>query len=233
MLCETPDGFFFKFTHIPRTSGRFIIQNLLRNGIKFHNYIDGYAKLFFDGRRLCHLPYLDYKQYLETIHFSLPVKYEDLPNFTVVRDPVQKFISASQHFFFILDYNNDRIDRNKLEDFSYFKYIMEEQTLLVPQNTNLDSVFKGVVRDPDGFYTHQIDYAGFDNVEWINYEEGPEKIIQWLSEKISFEMTIKIEGRLIDSSSPIDTSKQEISEEILKNVGEYYYNDAVKFGYVR
>ena len=83
-----PSGKRFLFVHIPRTAGRFFEQNLLNvNNFVWDDKVDidrQYKSI--DGVELAHFHREYYEKYLDV---------EGIPHITIVRNPIERFISCS------------------------------------------------------------------------------------------------------------------------------------------
>ena len=81
------------FTHVPRTAGRFVEANLLLNGFEWvEKHLDtgrGTMSIVNDIE-IAHYHREHYQRYLKID--------EDTPQFTIVRDPITRFMSASWYF---------------------------------------------------------------------------------------------------------------------------------------
>ena len=96
------------FSHIPRTGGRHVRHLLINNCNSVEHY--SYA-CFFKHKELPHLTHREYEEFLE---------YKIFKKFTIVRDPVDRFISsvqANSHFknitnegFYSLFKNQDSVN---------------------------------------------------------------------------------------------------------------------------
>ena len=89
-IYKHPGGTRFLFIHIPRTGGRFIESNLESNEwrcepIDYYG-VPHYNHSFIDDCEITHF------------HRELYEKYfgeEDIPHITIIRDPIDRFFSAS------------------------------------------------------------------------------------------------------------------------------------------
>jgi len=91
------------FIHIPRTGGRWVVELLLANGFDFtfpagHKY---YFSNVIDGHEVMHF----HAELMEK-HFEI----DGVPSFSVVRDPVERFISASPALMPLLNEHEDLQD---------------------------------------------------------------------------------------------------------------------------
>ena len=83
-----PTGKRFLFVHIPRTAGRFIEQNLMKgNDFLWDDKVEidrQYKSIA--GVELAHFHREYYEKYLDV---------EGIPHITIVRNPIERFISCS------------------------------------------------------------------------------------------------------------------------------------------
>lgn len=111
MLAIGPKNIKIFFIHIPRTAGRYINSLLYSSG--FDLYYDDYSDQSIDEIVLPHLHYPHYKKILND---------DTIPEFTVVRDPLDKFNSAItpiiQHNYPNLNIN--AFSKNELLEFLDF-----------------------------------------------------------------------------------------------------------------
>ena len=92
MMCYKNNKFFF--IHIPRTAGRFLVDNLGHHGCKIiHPFIDEplaftspYIRQKIEGVQMLHAHESIYKNWN---------KVKAIPHFTIVRNPIDRFFSAS------------------------------------------------------------------------------------------------------------------------------------------
>ena len=91
------------YIHIPRTGGRHVSQLLTENyPCKYHDYEEFIYKA--STNKLTNVPHLDFPYYETLFNFG------SMKKFTVVRDPVERFIST----FSCGDYSEEEVD-------NYFK----------------------------------------------------------------------------------------------------------------
>ena len=78
----------FLFVHIPRTAGRFLVENFKRNDFSIEDNNQWSTQ---DGVEISHFHRELYEKYLDV---------EDIPHFAVVRNPIDRFISGSSILVF-------------------------------------------------------------------------------------------------------------------------------------
>ena len=81
-----PTGKRFLFIHIPRTAGRFIGENLLKNDCESEQGVGSDLWIKKNGVELTHYHREYYEKYLDI---------KDIPHFAVVRNPFDRFISST------------------------------------------------------------------------------------------------------------------------------------------
>ena len=72
----------FLFVHIPRTAGRFITTNFVKNGFKLEH--DAHTSI--EGIEIIHFHRELYEKYLDV---------EGIPHIAIIRNPIDKFFGAS------------------------------------------------------------------------------------------------------------------------------------------
>ena len=88
---HSPTGKRFLFIHIPRTAGRFIGANLLKNDCECEQGEGDSLWVIRNQVELSHYHREYYEKYLDV---------EDIPHFAVVRNPIDRFISGSSILVF-------------------------------------------------------------------------------------------------------------------------------------
>jgi hypothetical protein len=186
------------FIHIPRTGGRYVVELLLSNGYDFifgpgqpyyfSNIIDGFEVIHFHASLM--------EKHYKSYSYAKP--------FTIVRDPVDRFISG---FPLLLDYSIQNNMEKLLYTADITKVIKSAQNSL---NNN--------------WFRPQHEFILPKTKIW-KYEKCFEnKFIDWLKSDISLD--IKIVNN-IPIGKTCDQTKQTInfSDEVLKSIKEYYSED--------
>jgi hypothetical protein len=193
----------FYFVHIPRTSGRFV-RSLIENTEGIQCEYNTHGKEYVKDRDVGHLHYPLYEYYLPT---------ENIPQITIVRNPLDKFISTIRCM-----YNMQGTDFNTLmetwDDFEKFVRLHIDcfsfkNNWFLPQSHFLSPTTK-IWKYEDGI--------NHDFIDWI-YENTGIKISDDFSVKHKF---LKNEKSLY---------KYPIDEHIKNYVYHFYYEDFVRFGY--
>ena len=143
------------FAHIPRTGGRFVEANLLANGFEWvEKHLDtgrGTMSIVNDIE-IAHYHREHYQKYLKID--------KDTPQFTIVRDPIARFMSASWYF----KRYGDFIQRD-LEDSQMFNSIFHGVPFAITRH----------------WYRPQVDFLTDKTNIW-KFEYGlGEEFISWLS----------------------------------------------------
>ena len=192
-----PTGKRFFFIHIPRTAGRFFEQNLL----KVNNFvwddkvnIDRQYKSI-DGVELAHFHREYYEKYLDV---------EGIPHITIVRNPIDRFISCS---IFLRKLYGDDIDE-MLEDEMYFYSMIQNYPL--SQSVN--------------WFRSQLDFISDKTHIW-KFEDGfGDNFGKWVSDIIGVD--IQMRSDMPVQKLPTDeTRKVKRSAKLLDNIRNLYRKD--------
>jgi len=178
------------FVHVPRTAGRFINENLLLNGI-ISEQDNIYGEI--DGTQIDHFHQDLYEKHLNV---------QDIPHFGIVRDPVERFYSASS--FLLHEYGN-KIEKDLK---SYKKFTKLINTLINTQANN--------------WFRPQHEFFSSHTKKW-KFEDGFEKsFFSWLSDIFGTEIVKKKHG-----FEPNDWDGKTIEKEaiITSNIKKFYRRD--------
>jgi len=193
---ETGNKFFF--IHIPRTAGRFVVENLGAHGCEIvHPFKEEYLSLTSPYVRFHVTRKIEGVQMLHA-HKSIYNKWDkikDLPHFTIVRNPVDRFFSASC----LPDLDFDQSD---IEDWDNFnKHISKEH------ETN--------------FFRPQYQFISPKTKVW-KYEKGFGKdFCNWISDIVSFLFTFKS-----SDYQKIETQTQfKKTKTLIDNINKFYRKD--------
>ena len=153
----------FLFIHIPRTAGRFIGANLLKNDCECEQ---GEGDSLWVMRNRVELPHYHreyYEKYLDV---------EDIPHFAVVRNPIDRFISGSS--VLVIDYGKNLIIDKQFLNYNIKGYgshthrnLFRPQIEFVSDNTHIwkyeDGIGKEFVSWLSGILG--IDFSFDDEIE--------------------------------------------------------------------
>ena len=143
------------FAHIPRTAGRFVEANLSQNDFKWDDvHLDNGKGIMsiVNGFEVAHYHRDHYMKYLDV---------KDIPHFSIVRNPIDRFISAS---IYIKRFCGDKAQQG-VEDKNSFLYVLKS----IPHRQSIN------------WYRPQIDFLRSDTHIW-KFEDGfGEDFVSWLS----------------------------------------------------
>ena len=197
----------FLFVHIPRTAGRFVEQNLEAQGWVWEK-IDENIELTrrndpskvrmydsVDGIEIAHFHKEYYEKYLDV---------EGIPHITIVRNPIDRFISCS---IFLRKLYGDDIDE-MLEDEMYFYSMIQNYPL--SQSVN--------------WFRSQLDFISDKTHIW-KFEDGfGDNFGKWVSDIIGVD--IKMRSDMPVQKLPTDeTRKVKRSAKLLDNIRNLYRKD--------
>lgn len=181
----------FLYVHIPRTAGRFLEENILNNGFKCEQ-----QKIWASecGIEIAHF------------HKELYSKYFDctsIPQITVVRDPVDRFFSAS---IFLTRMYGDGIEE-LLEDETTFFSMLENFPLTQAAN----------------WFRPQVDFLSESTHIWW-YENKLEKdFSDWMGTVL--DINFKIENLKYTELTTNEDNKVKRRPKIIQNIKRLYAKD--------
>ena len=185
------------FAHIPRTAGRFVEANLLMNGFEWvEKYLDtgkGTMSIVNDIE-IAHYHRDHYQKYLKI--------EKDTPQFTIVRNPITRFMSASWYFKRYGDFI-----QSDLEDPEMFRDIFYGIPFAITRH----------------WYRPQVDFLNDQTKIWkFEYGLGQE-FISWLSSIVG--MNLKLHEN-VDYFKVSDEGNKLIRTQRLEdNIREVYRKD--------
>ena len=152
--------------HIPRTAGRFISENLLINDCR-REHNDSWAMK--NGVELSHYHREYYEKYLDV---------KDIPHFAVVRNPVDRFISAEGHIG-IVD-SDLKVDRKLLnylikgDGASKYYYHFRPQVEYISSKTHVWKYEDGIGKEFASWLSNilDIDFVFDDNIGYCKSERS-------------------------------------------------------------
>ena len=183
------------FVHIPRTAGRFIRNTLIQNG---HNVIQyGSYESHYRGKETLHLTYPEYHDLLNNYA---------LKKFSIVREPVDRFISMiTKNWMF----NKEKIDKmfRSQEDF--------DQT-----------ISNEILNNPSNFFVPQVNFVDYNTKIWKFEDNFKDEFVEWMM----YNFNIKI-NKFGSSDEGIEVNKIILNKEKIKYIQNYYYKDYKLFNY--
>tara|TARA_B100000676_G_C18008639_1_gene805282 strand:+ start:640 stop:1263 length:624 start_codon:yes stop_codon:yes gene_type:complete len=150
------------FAHIPRTAGRFVEANLLENGFTWDDdYLNqGHGVMsIVNGYEIAHYHREHYEKYLDV---------EGIPHFSIVRNPVTKFISGS--IYLKRAYGDD------------IQSVMEDPFMFSSMIENLP--LEGSIN----WYRPQVDFLRSDTNVWKFENRLDDEFVEWLSDIIKVQL---------------------------------------------
>ena len=189
------------FAHIPRTAGRFVEANLSQNDFRWDDaHLDNGKGIMsiVNGFEVAHYHRDHYMKYLDV---------KDIPHFSIVRNPIDRFISAS---IYIKRFCGDKAQEG-VEDKNSFLYVLKS----IPHRQSLNWV------------RPQIDFLRSDTHIW-KFEDGfGEDFVSWLSGivGIDLEFTDDVEYAV----APDEGNKLEKTPQLIDTLIHFYKQDIEQF----
>ncbi len=203
-----PTGKRFLFIHIPRTGGRFVEANFLRlNDIWWDDDWEkfGIEKMFqpVHGIELGHFHREYYLKYLDC---------KDIPHFSIVRNPIHRFISASLYLRrFYEEISGWSPIQKDMED--NFHQMLDNYVRMIPEARN--------------WYRPQIDFMTDDTHIW-KFENGlGAEYFSWLSGIVGVDLVYDDNVDYI--KQPDEHRKLELTGKLLHNLVRFYKQDLDAF----
>ena len=185
------------FTHIPRTAGRFVEANLSLNGFEWvEKHLDtGRGTMsIVNGIEVTHYHREHYQKYLNI--------EEDTPQFAIVRNPIDRFMSASWYF----KRYGDFIQRD-LEDPQMFR-----------------SIFYGIPFEiTRHWYRPQVDFLTNQTHIWRFENKIGEEFISWLSRIVGVKLKLYNDVDYLKVSD--EGNKLKRTQLLENNIREVYKED--------
>ena len=189
-IVSFPETKRFHFIHIPRTAGRFIDAVIEDNNFTLEHNTAG----TIEGSDIIHLHRELYEKYLNV---------EGIPHIAVIRNPIDRFISASM--FFKRMYGDDI--QEAMEDPIMFHSMLDNFPLTEAVN----------------WFRPQMDFLTDDTNIW-KFEDGfGSDFDEWVSEIVGVEYTTK--DVPYDKLSTDETKKLEKTDKLVNNIMSLYRKD--------
>jgi len=190
----------FLFIHIPRTAGRFIEKNLERQDWEWDNNLSikkQYESV--DDVEVAHFHRELYEKHLDV---------NGIPHITVVRNPIDRFISAS---IYLKRMYGDDI-QSLIEDEMYFYSMLHN--FPIPESRN--------------WYRPQVHFVSNKTHVW-KFEDGfGENFSKWMSNILG----VEVEMKKVDYRPDADESnKLERSVKLVSLLKDFYSDDLMYFNY--
>ena len=189
------------FVHIPRSGGRYI--NYLFKDLNGYDSWYGMANKFYKGVEQMHL-------HLKLLK-ELP-EYISSPKFTVVRNPVDRFISMMTADFSLHNHLNKKLI---VSDLKVFKIYLKDTPIYRAYFTN--------------WFKPQYEFIGKDCKIW-RYEDGFGKSFHDFLYK-EFNIVLKVKKQKIIAPTKFDNNKTlKLKPEFIKEVKKFYRKDYTLLG---
>lgn len=181
------------FAHIPRTAGRFVEANLLENGFEWEEkHLDTGLGVMsvVHGYEIAHYHREHYQKYLNV---------SDIPHFSIVRNPITRFISGSVYLKRL--YGDDI--QSLMEDPMMFGSMI--------QNIPFDEAWN--------WYRPQVDFLTSQTHVWKFEDKINQSFVDWLSDivgvKLNFNDNIEYpkssdEGNKLDKTPALVNNIREL-----------------------
>jgi len=226
------------FTHIPRTAGRFVFISLFKSGYRYP-YSPEY---FLKGREIQHATIDASNTFHKQYFVNQSKELEEAPSFTIVRNPVDKFISASHEIKSICKMNKINPKKLEMENYNKFVEMMEEKLfgaeyaiVGMHERSSLEYVILGFRDLLSNWFEPQVNFIDDKTKIW-KFEDGfDDEFESWVVEEVGIK-----DFRLfqIDDSEkqnePYDTNKlnsKHFTDKVKENIARYYKEDMIKFQY--
>ena len=202
---HTPTGNKVFFAHIPRTAGRYVDANLLwRNNFTWDELpldTGNGVMTTLHGAEIAHWHKDIYEEHLNV---------KDIPNFSIVRNPVDRFISGSVYLKRL--YGNDSQE------------LFEDENLFFSMIANIPMM------DPSfsaNWFRSQIDFMT-DRTKIWKYEDGMgDNFVSWLSGIIGVDL--KFDEDIDYPKSRDEGNKLKKTPKLIDNVKQLYRMDIEQF----
>lgn len=181
----------FLYVHIPRTAGRFLEENILHNGFECEQ-----KKIW---KSVCNTE-------IAHFHKDLYSRYLDchsIPHITVVRDPVDRFFSAS---IFLTRMYGDDIEQ-----------------LLENENTFYSMIENFPLPEAVNWFRPQVDFIGELTHIWWYENKLEDDFSDWMSDIL--EMDFKVNDLEYPKLTTNEDRKVERRPRIVQNVKNLYRKD--------
>ena len=191
----------FLLVHIPRTGGRFIEANLAVNGWEMEpiDYfgIPHYQHSFIDDCEIAHFHRELYEKHCDI---------EGIPQIAVIRNPINRFISASTYLF---TYYGKEIQQ-KMEDYDEFVSIIE-------------NFYKNLDVEILSWWRPQIEFLNDDTHIW-KFEKGlNDDFGDWFSEKVGVDF--KIDLTVNYAHNDYEDFKLDKTDKLIQNIKKFCSED--------
>jgi len=188
------------FAHIPRTAGRFVEANILNNQFEWvEKHLDTGLGVMsvVNGYEIAHYHRDHYEKYLDV---------EGIPHFSIVRNPINRFISGS--IYLKRTYGND------------IQSVMEDPLMFSSMIENLP--FEGAIN----WYRPQVNFLRNDTHIWKFENKFGKHFVDWLSDIIG--VKLKFDDNIDYPKSSDEGNKLDKTPALIDNIRQLYRQDIGK-----
>ena len=196
----------FHRIHIPRTAGRFFHENIILNKfIEEHEF----TYVFKEGHEVVHFHREMYKKYLDV---------EGIPNFAIIRNPVDRFISSSM---FLKCFHKNFLDgqsdlQEQMESDEFFNILDN----IHHYNTEMINWFRP-----------QVEFLDRDTYVWkLEWGLGNE-FGRWIADKLKLPSFPIRKVSYVETEYIPEDDKLEPTPKLIDNIRKYYADSDFKFLY--
>lgn len=212
------------YLHIPRTGGRYTTNLLTKNGYDYTNDFpgSGHRTIHWKGKELLHLNLKEEKELAAVCKRELSEK-----RFTVIRNPVDKFISFSAMYGSFISLLG--IGWKEMEDPNTFKKIMENFGFIGGKDGQVQEMFFGFRNMGNNSCLDQREFID-ETVKAWKFENGLGKnFVEWLNDELQLNV------KSTEVSYPMrsfDKHETEFSDALLNTISDYFKDEMQYFGYI-
>jgi len=178
------------FIHIPRTGGRYVSNVIRCNNYKAKHYL---FREIYNNKQIPHLTYPEYEKFLG---------YIPEEKFSIIREPVDRFLSLIRKTPWVTNKNKNDIFNNKNSFFNF----MNKMRLNINEETN--------------WFKMQSDFLSKDVKLWRYEDKFEIDFKKWLENNFDIKLVVDLKFGLNEKSNEIILNKNQISW-----VKDYYYKD--------
>jgi|TARA_A100000172_G_scaffold62635_1_gene42044 hypothetical protein len=178
------------FIHIPKTAGRFIYETFKESGCELEGST---SYVMYKEKDANHLTYPEHDHYLN---------YMPLKKFCVVRDPVDRFLSAIKSTWF---FNEEKIN-DMFRTQSYFD----------------ETINNYCVNNFTNWLVPQTNFIDYKTKIWRFENKFEKDFIEWVFSNFNIQIT-----KLGNKSKYVSTNYNQINldSKKIKYIKDYYYKD--------
>ena len=180
------------YIHIPRTGGKYVRDTLILNNylVEIHRY-----NFFHRGKELPHLTYPEYDEYLN---------FMSLQKFTVVRDPVDRFLSMCRE--------THNLNENKI------KKILDNQEYFD------EAISHFRLNNLGNWFIPQVNFLNYQTKIW-KFEDGfGDEFKKWLKNNFNINVNIYPNKKELGNNNTPNYIES-LTDKQISFIKNYYYQD--------